>query len=317
MNLSHYTPPNKTLWQGREDDNDQRLFKHINTIDLQQPLNTCADKTFALLGFCCDEGVRRNHGRIGAAQGPFALRQSLANLPMHKPFNIVDAGDIHCQDEDLAAAQQQLGLATALLIEHGYQPILIGGGHEIAWGHYQGLVKANKTDNLAIINFDAHFDMRPLLEDDKGSSGTPFLQVADHCKQHDKAFNYSVIGTQFISNTPTLYETAKQNNVNHFSAQACIEKPEQVLQYLQTVIDQYDAIYMTVCMDVLSAAFAPGVSAVNPAGVAPWHIRNLIRLIARSNKLVSCDIAELSPCHDQQQLTAKCAANILSEVLYA
>ncbi|MDF1796105.1 MAG: formimidoylglutamase [Coxiellaceae bacterium] len=317
MTLSHYTPPNKTLWQGRNDDADQRLFNHIHLLDLQSIVETCSDKTYALLGFCCDEGVRRNEGRIGAAQGPFALRQALANLPMHTAFNIVDAGDIHCEDEDLAVAQQQLAHATAQLLNHGYQPILLGGGHEIAWGHYQGLSQAKKTDNLAMVNFDAHFDMRPLLEDDKGSSGTPFLQVANHCDQLDIPFNYSVIGTQFISNTPSLYETAKQHNVNHFSAQACIEKPDQVLQYLQTVIDQHDAIYLTVCMDVFSAAFAPGVSAVNPAGVAPWHIRNMIRLLARSDKLISCDIAELSPCHDQQQLTAKCAANILSEVLYA
>ncbi|MDF1759713.1 MAG: formimidoylglutamase [Coxiellaceae bacterium] len=317
MALNHYTPPNKTLWQGREDDADQRLFSHLRLLDLQSKIANCNEKTYALLGFCSDEGVRRNHGRIGAAQGPFALRQALANLPMHKQFNIVDAGDIHCNDDDLESAQHALAQATALLLKQGYQPILLGGGHEIAWGHYQGLQHAGKTSNLALINFDAHFDMRPLLEDGKGSSGTPFLQIANSCQQHDVDFNYSILGTQFISNTPALYETAKQHKVNQFSAQACIEKPEQVMQYLQTIIDQHDAIYMTICMDVFSGAFAPGVSAVNPAGVAPWHIRNMIRLIARSNKLVSCDVAELSPCHDQQQITAKCAANMISEVLYA
>ncbi len=317
MTVSHYTPPNKTLWQGREDDANERLFSIIDFLNLNDTLSSPANKTFALLGFCCDEGVKRNHGRIGAAQGPFALRQSLANLPLHKTFNIVDAGDVHCDDGDLETAQHALSQATALLLQHNYQPILLGGGHEIAWGHYQGLIHANKTDNLAIINFDAHFDMRALLDDNKGSSGTPFLQVAEHCKQQELEFHYSVIGTQFISNTPSLYETAKKNNVNYFSAQACIEKSEQVMQYLQSVIENHDAIYMTFCMDVLSAAFAPGVSAANPAGVAPWHIRNMIRSIARSGKLISCDVAELSPCHDQQEITAKAAANVISEVLYA
>ena len=158
--------------------------------------------------------------------------------------------------------------------------------------------------------------MRP-LNSGQGSSGTPFLQIANHCQQNDTAFNYSVIGTQSISNTPSLYDTAKEFGATLFSATQCIEQPQLLHDYVTQLIDNNDAIYMTVCLDVFNGAFAPGVSAVNPAGVAPWHIQQLIKLIAHSDKLIAVDVAELNPSTDQQQQTAKLAAQVLSEVLYA
>lgn len=59
----------------------------------------------ALLGFASDEGVRRNAGRPGAAQGPGALRHALANLPVLHCVPLYDAGDITCMDQALELAQ--------------------------------------------------------------------------------------------------------------------------------------------------------------------------------------------------------------------
>ena len=93
-------------------------------------------------------------------------------------FICFDAGNIVCADGDLETSQLALGEVVTILLENGIKPIVIGGGHELAWGHYQGIADAFPQKNLGIINFDAHFDMRPLLAYDQGSSGTPFLQIA-------------------------------------------------------------------------------------------------------------------------------------------
>src|SRR6185437_6072062 len=142
-------------------------------------------------------GVRRNQGRIGAAEGPDAIRRTLAKLPIHKNnFQLWDAGNILCSDGDLEASQTALSEIVSMLLSKKITPIILGGGHEVAWGHYQGIAKVYPHKNLGIINFDAHFDMRSKLEDNKGSSGTPFLQIAEAHQATKRRFDYNCVGIQ-------------------------------------------------------------------------------------------------------------------------
>lgn len=306
-----------SIWNARADDANERLASRIQAVDSEQLTAAKHDNEFAFIGFCCDAGVARNLGRPGAKHGPDHLRQALANLPLHRSVTAIDIGDINCIDDDMERAQQRLADNIALCLSHGYTPIALGGGHEIAWASYQGLRQADKHRKLAIINFDAHLDMRPMIDGERGSSGTPFLQIANSCKADNIDFNYTVIGSQSISNTPSLYKTADEYGVKHFSALSCAQEQHTIQQYLSQLFDQVDSIYLTICMDVFNGSFAPGVSAVNPQGIAPWHALPLVRQIAKSGKLISCDVAELSPAFDQQQITAKCASSLLNEIIYA
>ena len=86
----------------------------------------------AVLGFACDEGVRRNHGRTGAAEGPAALRRMLSNLPVLDDAPLYDAGTIACADGDLEGAQLHYAQELASLLDAGHLPVGLGGGHEIA-----------------------------------------------------------------------------------------------------------------------------------------------------------------------------------------
>ena len=135
-------------------------------------------KAFAILGFKSDEGVRRNKGRVGAYDGPDAFRRKLGGLAFHKnkTTQLYDFGNICVKDGDLEKGQKALGELSALLRAKGFFVFIIGGGHEIAWGHYQGIASSEHRDKLRIINFDAHFDLRALEKPGKGSSGTPFFK---------------------------------------------------------------------------------------------------------------------------------------------
>jgi formiminoglutamase len=73
---------------------------------------------------------------------------------------------------------------------------------------------------------------------------------------------------------------------------------------------------MSICLDVFSAAVAPGVSASQPLGVMPWDIISFVRQLASSGKVVSCDIAELSPRYDVDHQTAKLAAILIYEFIH-
>lgn len=316
ITATHYTSADPSLWSCRQDDKAQRIASRIKPLDLLHDIANSCEPGYALLGFCSDEGVARNLGRRGAKLGPNAIRRQLANLPAHKTLSIYDAGNIVCDSDNLESAQQNTANAVKHIVDLGLTPLLLGGGHEIAWAHYQGLDLANRCDDLAIVNFDAHIDMRPLLSGNLGSSGTPFLQIAQRCASEQRGFHYSVIGSQAISNTPALYDTAQQYDVTLYSAQQCQQHPDQVKSYVKGLIERHSGIYLTICLDVFNAAFAPGVSAVNPRGLAPWHIEDLLHLLINSKKLVGVDVAELNPEHDNQQQTAKLAASIISEVLH-
>ncbi len=315
-----YLPPDKTQWQGRADTPSASSFFQImqmlNLLD--HPIIDIKHPTFALIGFRCDEGIRRNLGRVGAAEGPKAIRQAVGRLPVqHQNFTCFDAGDIVCLNGDLEASQSALGEVIALLLQQGIIPIALGGGHELAWGHYQGIARAFPKPHLGIINFDAHFDMRPLLPHHKGSSGTPFLQIAEAHRQTNRRFDYNCVGIQHAGNIRQLVETAKNYNTKIIWADELHQgQLEKCVDFVDRVADENEMVYASLCLDVFAAAFAPGVSAIQPLGLLPWHIIPLVRQLAASGKVISYDIAELSPRYDIDQCTAKLAANLIYEIIH-
>jgi formiminoglutamase len=317
---TRYLPPDPTLWQGRNDiPKASSFFQIVQLINLMDSTKIPTTQiTFGLIGFRCDEGIRRNSGRVGAAEGPTALRQALAKLPVQKQnFTFYDVGNIACLDGDLEASQHALGEVVAILLQQGIKPIIIGGGHELAWGHYQGIADAFPDKNLGIINFDAHFDMRPLLPHGKGSSGTPFLQIAKAQEAIRKQFDYNCIGIQHAGNIKQLFETAKAHNTHVILADELHQgQLEKCVDFVDRVIDQNEIVYMSICLDVFSVAYAPGVSATQTLGLYPWHIIPLVRQLAASGKVVSYDIAELSPRYDFDQSTSKLAANLIYEIVH-
>lgn len=307
-------------WQGRSDTPpNSAFFQIVQLLDLTTlNISAITKNSFALLGFCSDEGVRRNQGRVGAAKGPDEFRRIFAKMPVHSSdISLYDAGDIVCFDEDLESAQHALGEAVALLLSKGLTPILIGGGHEIAYGHYQGISKFISKERLDIVNFDAHLDMRPLLQENMGSSGTPFLQIAQDCDVKNIAFNYHCMGVQKTGNTKKLFEIAKQYNVNILLADLIHQDSNNDFQdFSRMILSKAESIYLTLCLDVFANGFAPGVSAPQPYGLTPFQVVPILRRFASSGKVISYDIAELSPAYDRDHCTAKLASHLVFEILH-
>lgn len=314
--------PSPSPWQGRVDnDLKERFFQIINLYSEKNvPLLDFDEKTSALVSFCCDEGIRRNQGRQGAVEGPLALKESFANLPLHGQANklkLIDMGDIVCPPNELENAQSALGEIVERLVSNKVFTIVLGGGHETAYGHYLGLRKKWEKTNLAIVNFDAHFDMRPLLQDQQGTSGTPFLQIANLRLKHKQLFHYYCVGINPYSNTQSLFEAAKEWQVHFMTCDQIHASQKNAHRFVEKVISNHDFIYVSVCLDVFSTSIAPGVSSPSPYGLLLWQVIPLIRQLAQSSKMVAFDIVELSPRFDRDSSTAKCAALCLAELLYS
>ena len=317
MFRDNYKVSEKNNWNGRIDDpNDldsYRWHQLIQFIDLKLPLKKVERTSFCFLGFESDEGVVRNLGRQGAKYGPNSIRQQLANLPSYFNFdvNLFDAGNI-INNNNLETAQNQLANAVFNILSAGMFPILLGGGHEIALGHYLGLHKYFKNINKelpAIINFDAHFDMRPYHNG--GSSGTMFHQIADKNKNDNDKFKYFVLGLQQSANTKSLFNRADKLGAKYVLARDIkVSTTKEIIKKIEDFTIN-DNIYLTICSDVFSSAFAPGVSSPQPFGMNPEIVLLLIKHLARSGKLVSFDIAEVAPRFDDDNHTAKLASVII------
>lgn len=101
--------PDMTSWTGRIDPEPATLRWH----QIVKPLAGEDEAGIALIGFCSDEGVRRNHGRAGAYDGPAAIREALGPLAYHQSRPIYDVGDVACDDGDLSTAQATMAIAKA------------------------------------------------------------------------------------------------------------------------------------------------------------------------------------------------------------
>lgn len=322
--IKNYKAGNKKDWSGRVDSETNydafRWHQWVEALDLnQKDINEDNFKNglgFAILGFESDSGIDLNKGRVGASKGPKAIRSAMSGLPcnFHQSVRIYDAGNIYIDNIELAEAQESLGQAVDKILSLGLFPILIGGGHEIAYGHYQGIFEHLKAEEkkpkIGVINFDAHFDFRPYK--DTGSSGTMFRQIKDLNESHDMDFSYLVLGIQRHGNTTDLFNFAKESKTQYVLAEDIKHKDFYLLfEKIDDFIRDKDHIYMTICSDVFATAFAPGVSAPQPLGVDPEKVIKLIRYILSTEKVVSFDIAEVSPRFDQDSVTASLASVLI------
>ncbi|RHW39005.1 formimidoylglutamase [Neobacillus notoginsengisoli] len=310
--------PSFNHWQGRTDSQTDLLsFRYHQQIKLTKPsdlvTNVNATKVMSIIGFKCDEGVKRNKGRIGAAEAPDHIRLALAKLPWHLPAEteVLDAGDVKCESTQMEDAQQELGNAVTLLLEKGAFPIILGGGHETLYGHYIGARQhIGPEASLGIINIDAHFDMRPYEEET--SSGTMFKQILDH----DRNCGYFVAGIQQQGNTRALFVEAKKHQVDYILEEdLSMPRLETVKQQLDEFMSRHDYAILTLCTDAINSAYAPGVSAPSPFGLEPKVVRALIRHIVSSGKILSFDISEVNPSLDENNKTVTVAAHLLNEAL--
>lgn len=318
-------PFDDKVWAGRSDDGEpgdtRRVFNQVMAFSSMAQMQRDVP---VIVGFGSDEGVRRNQGRIGAAHAPRELRRVLAGLPAKTSLAaLADAGDVVCDDGDLEGAQTELADVVSEVLTSGGRPLVLGGGHEVAWGTYSGLRlhQQREADNAAplasrklqIINFDAHFDLR---QKRPANSGTPFDQIALDCAQRGVSFNYACFGISDLGNTASLFAHAERLGV-HYVLDVDMQETQlpQRLNELQQLLDAADDVYLTIDLDVLPAAVAPGVSAPAALGVPLSVVEAMVVRVAASGKLRAADIAEYNPSLDQDKRTARAAARLAYRLL--
>ena len=279
--------------------NDPRLGRILGS-----RLRDSEEPDAVIVGFPSDEGVRRNGGRVGAAQGPAAIRSALYRLApdaRSEPFEELicrtrDIGDLEVSG-DVESDQRHLGAALAPYIARGCFVIVLGGGHETSYGHFLGYVGAGQK--AEIINWDAHADVRD-LESGRAHSGSPFRQAIED--PSGSCRRYSVAGLQ-------PHVVAR----DHL---AYVERHGRVVWRVDVTYERIAQLYrsadraalVSFDLDAVTDAEAPGVSAPNTGGLGTDLWIEAAYQAGRSTAVTSADVVELNPTVDRDGQTARLAA---------
>lgn len=301
--------PNPSLWTGRKSETIEYWNQAVISVKSLALDQNEEFRKIGILGYAGEEGVKRNQGRLGTAAGPNEIRKMLGCMAFHLKVNskIFDYGNISTINGDLESSHRLISEIVYKLLETKHFPILLGGGHDVALAHGRGIYKhlEPKNEKLGIINLDAHFDLRTMVNQ-QGHSGSPFYELS---QEYHNQFHYLCLGVQRAANPRSLFETADRVKARWISMEDFRMNNWGVIkEKIGNFLDSVNKVYLSIDLDGFSSAFAPGVSAPSPMGFTPDIAFKVFELIASSKKLISIDLVELNPSFDQDGATARLAA---------
>ena len=248
--------------------------------------------------------------RSGAKFAPLAIRDASLNIEGYSfrtetsidDVKIHDLGDLHVTG-DAELTLGRLGLITQELVENEKVPVFLGGEHTITLGVLRSL-----GENVSIVSFDAHLDLR---DDYLGLSlsHTTFMR---RIKEDIKPAKILEIGTRAVCKEELDY--VKEAGVDYITASQ-IRKygTEKTVETVKDSLEGIEKVYVTIDLDVLDPAYVPAVQNPEPEGLDTSILLDIIESVCDS-RVVGLDLVEVAPHYDNG-VTATQAAKILFETL--
>ena len=248
--------------------------------------------------------------RPGSRFGPSRIREVSIGLEEYSAYldremhevNYFDAGDIPLP---FGNAQRSLDIIEEFidqLLADGKFPLGMGGEHLVSWPVMKAVAK--KYPNLAIIHMDAHTDLRTEYEGEPLSHSTPIRKIAEHIGP-ENVYSFGI-----RSGMKEEFEWAKENGM-HISKFEVLEPLKEILPKLAG-----RPVYVTIDIDVLDPAHAPGTGTVDAGGITSKELLASIHEIARSDvQVVGGDLVEVAPIYDHSEQTANTASKLIREMM--
>ena len=262
----------------------------------------------ALVGFADDRAIVNGRGRPGAALGPAEIRRFFFRLTPGDGgeldgVEISDLGDAApSEPTSIEEAHHQAEEGAFVALQSGACVILLGGGHDGAFASHSALLRA-VSGRVAGVNVDAHLDVRP-LRDGKITSGTPFRRVAERWGNRYGLFE---LGIQPQHNAGTHRKFCEERGFPIVTlAQA--REVGVAKAFAQTLAQDAEALAVSLDLDAVEAATAPGVSAPCPDGFSAAELFAFARAAGADPRVRVLDVMELSPPLDEGSRTARLAA---------
>ncbi len=247
--------------------------------------------------------------RPGTRFGSRAIRNESYGLETYSPYqdrdmldiSVFDSGDIELPFGGPERALDMIGERTAVILNDGKRPFMLGGEHLVTLGSVREVFK--KYPDLRIIHFDAHADLR---EDYLGSK-LSHACVIRRCAEligDNRVYQFGI-----RSGDREEFKWGKQHvSTNLFNFDTLKETVENL---------KGKPVYFTLDLDVMDPSVFSGTGTPEPGGVSFDELRKAAQLVCESLNIVGCDVNELSPHYDQSGASTAAACKIVREMLLA
>jgi len=248
--------------------------------------------------------------RPGSRFGPARIREMSVGLEEYSPYldrdlvdvKYFDAGDIPLPFGNPQKSLDMIEEFVEKVLAEDKFPLGMGGEHLVSWGVFQAMYR--KYPDLAIIHMDAHTDLRDDYEGEPLSHSTPIKKVANLIGPKN-VYSFGI-----RSGMKEEFEWAKEVGM-HISKFEVLEPLKEILPTLAG-----RPVYVTIDIDVLDPAHAPGTGTVDAGGITSKELLASIHEIARSEvNVVGADLVEVAPIYDPSEQTANTASKLIREMI--
>jgi agmatinase len=248
--------------------------------------------------------------RPGSRFGPTRIREVSIGLEEYSPYldreleevKYFDAGDIPLPFGNPQRSLNMIEEYIDQLLAVDKFPLGMGGEHLVSWPVMKAMYK--KYPDLAIIHMDAHTDLREEYEGEPLSHSTPIRKVAELIGP-ENVYSFGI-----RSGMKEEFQWAKENGM-HISKFEVLEPLKEILPTLAG-----RPVYVTIDIDVLDPAHAPGTGTVDAGGITSKELLASIHAIAKSDlRIVGGDLVEVAPIYDPSEQTANTASKLIREMI--
>ncbi|AZB40947.1 agmatinase [Bacillus sp. FJAT-42376] len=248
--------------------------------------------------------------RPGSRFGPARIREVSIGLEEYSAYldreleevKYFDAGDIPLPFGNPQRSIDMIEEYIDGLMAADKFPLGMGGEHLVSWPVMKAVAK--KYPDLAIIHMDAHTDLREEYEGEPLSHSTPIRKIAEHIGP-ENVYSFGI-----RSGMKEEFQWAKEAGM-HISKFEVLEPLKEILPKLAG-----RPVYVTIDIDVLDPAHAPGTGTVDAGGITSKELLASIHEIARSEvKVVGADLVEVAPIYDPSEQTANTASKLIREMI--
>ena len=276
----------------------------------------------AILGAPFDEGVSY---RPGTRFGPRAIRTAEdVAFPVARPhmelgvdpyaeLDIVDYGDIEVYSSDLVRSHGLLRQGVAEILAAGAIPIVLGGDHSLSTPVLQALAEHHGAGGYSVVHFDTHADTGS--EEGEAPHGVPFHRAV--IDGHLDGANIVQLGLRGAWPWPEDFQWMREAGFRWHTMAEIVERGigPVVREAIEHARSRAPRTYLTVDIDVLDPAFAPGTGTAEPGGLMTRELLWAVRTVASSLDLCAMDIVEVSPPYDPAGITAMAGHRVVLETL--
>lgn len=273
-----------------------------------------------LVGFPHDEGVKRNGGRVGAAAGPEAFRRFLPKIGTLvnrefgidlQPLKVFDFGDVKA-GLSLEEGHKELTKRVLSVLRSGAVPFVVGGGNDQSFANCSALLdhlQESSASSMAVVNIDAHLDVRPLKEGGLAHSGSPFRQILSDPRfiaLNGKFVEFASQGHQCSAEHWDLVNDRANATIIPLSALRgySLGGLSHQQKHARGVEDGFsdlldgtigESVFVSFDVDSIQGSDCPGVSAPATIGLTAQEALNICFLAGHSPRVKMVDLSEYNP----------------------